>query len=96
MPRRFIRTTALLVTLGAGLALSSLTQARPASAAAPDSVWVWVFSGYTFPNTMAGYDACLAQGAKSDDGGSDLYTCIVGDPDVGRYNLWIGHMNPEP
>lgn len=49
------------------------------------------FTGCTYPDTSAGLAACQAMGVyevQSSRGEIFSYSCPLGDPDVGVYNLW--------
>lgn len=49
------------------------------------------FSGDTYPDTAAGLAACNAEGSyERAHGGVTSWTCLLGDPHAGRYNLWLG------
>jgi hypothetical protein len=92
MRRLAIATLTLLATFAAGLLLVAPVSAQARSvpgSASPDGQ-IWWFSGYTYPDTSAGYSACVAQGVyeRSHDGVA-TYSCRLGDPDAGLYNLWL-------
>jgi hypothetical protein len=91
MPRPVLGAVALAATLGAGLILASPGIAQ-ASHAVPDGVISW-FSGYTFPDTAAGYSACVAKGVYERTH-TDVwnYSCWLGNPDAGVYNLWLSDL----
>jgi hypothetical protein len=77
--------------IGAGLLLVASTAAH-ASPARPDAP-TWWFTGYTYPDTSAGYSACAADGEfENSAGGSINWSCKLGDPDAGVYNLWLSKL----
>ena len=56
-----------------------------------------VFEGLTYPDTSAGLAACDTEGRDlvAASNGDDInFTCPLGDPDPGVYNLWIEFFKP--
>jgi hypothetical protein len=56
------------------------------------------FTGLTYPDTSAGLTACDEEGQELVyiSNGEDInYTCQLGNPDAGVYNLWITYWNPH-
>lgn len=57
-----------------------------------------VFTGDTYPDTSTGLAACDAQGHADEVHGLGYvvgYTCALGDPDAGVYNLWLIEQEPS-
>jgi hypothetical protein len=91
---------ALLTAIAAGLVLAAPAAAAQAhtpapaahsvSSARPDGVILY-FSGDTYPDTPAGQSACNVEGAydRAHDGVSS-WSCELGNPHAGLYNLWLG------
>jgi hypothetical protein len=56
------------------------------------------FTGLTYPDTPAGLTACQEEGEELvyiSDGEDINYSCQLGNPDAGVYNLWITYWNPK-
>jgi hypothetical protein len=89
----FTPLTAQAVTVASGAAGVS---AVPAGQIVETS-----FTGLTYPDTSAGLSACDAQGAADITNAPPLYgnvtgySCELGDPDAGVYNLWLTYFNPH-
>jgi hypothetical protein len=86
---------------GAGLIGAGLMLVVPAAAQASPATHIgetWFFSGYTFPDTSAGYSACAADGEfeVSLGGAASNWSCELGNPNAGVYNLWIADFNVGP
>jgi hypothetical protein len=55
------------------------------------------FTGLTYPDTSAGLSACDEEGEELvyiSDGEDVGYSCQLGNPDAGVYNLWISYWKP--
>jgi hypothetical protein len=75
-------------------ALAQASTAAPAS----EPIIITYFTTLTYPDTSAGLLSCQEQGAGlvAESDGEDLgYSCQLGDPDAGVYNLWISYWNPS-
>jgi len=83
--------------LGAGLIGAGLMIVAPAAAHATPVGETWWFTGITYPDTSAGYSSCASTGQFENSlGGSTNWSCKLGDPDAGVYNLWLAKFNPGP
>ena len=60
------------------------------------TILITYFTGDTYPETPAGLSSCQSEGkAIVAAGGPNFsYDCQPGDPDAGRYNLWISKWVP--
>jgi hypothetical protein len=56
--------------------------------ATPDGI-ISAFTGCTYPDTAAGLAECDAMGEYEAQHGSLGYSCPLGNPDPGVYNLWV-------
>jgi hypothetical protein len=68
-----------------------------ASSATVDPI-ITYFTGLTYPDTSAGLAACGSEGQELvyiSDGEDIDYSCQLGNPDAGVYNLWITYWNPK-
>jgi hypothetical protein len=53
---------------------------------------ILAYYGLSYPDTAAGLAACNAEGKSVVAGRSGVYAgyeCILGNPNVDRYNLWV-------
>jgi hypothetical protein len=55
----------------------------------PQDVWRWVYYGDTYPDTSAGLAACDAEGQSLIKAPINNYSCMLGNPNAGVYNLWV-------
>jgi hypothetical protein len=100
---RLTMTGALIsAALGSVLVLPVAAQAAPSAPAAGISRMavsaavpnippvVWEFYGTTYPDTSAGLAACNAEGSYLHQQNSRVITwsCELGNPNSGLYNLW--------
>jgi len=101
MSRLNIRTAMLLTTVGASMALALPVAAQAAAASPalhatqavrsqirPNGEIEW-FTGDTYPDTAAGLAACTARGVQYESTGAGSWSCWLGNPDAGKYGLWI-------
>jgi hypothetical protein len=91
---------ALFAAIGAGLILAAPAAAQastsalssPATSVAVPNGEIWWFSGYTYPDTSAGYSACVAEGVYERSHGVSTYSCWLDNPDAGLYGLWLADV----
>jgi hypothetical protein len=96
----------ILPVLGASLAFAwpayaqSATSAPAAaharydgSTARPKAEVEW-FTGLTYPGTAAGLAACHAEGVIYQQSGAGTPFCWLGNPDAGRYGLYMVRVIP--
>jgi hypothetical protein len=85
----------VLPVLGASLALAFPISAHAAASASarPDDEVV-VFTGHTYPGTAAGLAACEAEGKVYEASGAGVTDCWLGEPDAGRYGLYMVRTIP--
>jgi hypothetical protein len=103
MPKSFVLRSASIVAAGAAALFLSPVAAQayaPPSAAASATVnpTITYFTGLTYPDTSAGLAACTSEGEELvyiSDGEDINYSCQLGNPDAGVYNLWITYWNPK-
>jgi hypothetical protein len=93
----FTPLTAQAVAMTPGVSAATATH----GIATPDTQIVETsFTGLTYPDTSAGLAACDAQGAADITNAPPLYgnvigySCELGDPDSGVYNLWLTYYSP--
>ena len=104
MRRPALGTLAFLTAAAAGLVTASpayAAQAHPPAASGhaavsvrPDGEIFW-FTGDTYPDTAAGLAACNAEGAYERAHGVATWSCWLGNPNAGVYNLWLGQIIAE-
>jgi hypothetical protein len=97
----FTPLTAQAVTVTPGAAGASVVPAAHETVTPDASITETSFTGLTYPDTSAGLSACEAQGAADITNAPPLYgdvisySCELGDPDSGVYNLWLTYYNPN-
>jgi hypothetical protein len=91
------KSAAIVATGAAAFFFSPVLAQASTTPSATDPI-ITYFTTLTYPDTAAGLLSCQEQGSTfvADSDGEDLgYSCELGDPDAGVYNLWISYWNPS-
>jgi hypothetical protein len=97
----FTPLTAQAITITPSLGGASAVSAAHGTVTPDAPIIETSFTGLTYPDTSAGLSACDAQGAADITNAPPLYgnvigySCELGDPDAGVYNLWLTYYNPN-